>query len=106
MAARDDDAGRRSWDEASMTIAVDQLAGRLFPAVPVPFRRDGAVHSAALDRYIAWMAGQSIGGVAVWAHTGRGLRLDEPLADRVLGAWRRALPADRCVIAAAGPRPD
>jgi 4-hydroxy-tetrahydrodipicolinate synthase len=89
-----------------MTISVSQLAGRLIPAVPVPFGRDGAMHVPALERYAAWMAGQPIGGVAVWAHTGRGLRLSDPVADRVLVAWRRALSTDGLLIAAAGARPD
>jgi 4-hydroxy-tetrahydrodipicolinate synthase len=85
-----------------MAISVSQLAGRLIPAVPVPFGTDGAVHATGLERYAAWMAGRPIGGVAVWAHTGRGLRLSGPVADRVLLAWRRHLPADRFLIAAAG----
>jgi 4-hydroxy-tetrahydrodipicolinate synthase len=91
--------------EVRMTISVEQLRGGLIPAVPVPFGRGGEVHETGLESYVAWMAGQPIAGVAVWAHTGRGLRLSDPVGDRVLGAWRRALPPGCCLIAAAGARP-
>src|SRR5262245_18385612 len=85
--------GQGSGGEASMTISVGQLTGRLIAAVPVPFGPAGSVHSAGLERYSAWMHCQPIGGVAVWAHTGRGLRLSDAVADRVLVTWRKALPA-------------
>jgi 4-hydroxy-tetrahydrodipicolinate synthase len=88
-----------------MSITMSPLAGRLFPAVPVPFRRDGAIHEAALKRYANWMAGQAIGGVAIWAHTGRGLRLTDAELERVITIWRSELPAETIVIAAAGPPP-
>jgi 4-hydroxy-tetrahydrodipicolinate synthase len=52
------------------------------------------------------MAGQPIAGVAVWAHTGRGLLLSDADAAAVLAAWRRALPAGATLVAAAGARPD
>src|SRR5262249_17770957 len=80
------------------------LAGRLFPAVPVPFGPSADVHASGLERYAEWMAGQSIGGVAVWAHTGRGLRLADDVGDRGLRTWRRLLPSDPILIAAAGVR--
>jgi 4-hydroxy-tetrahydrodipicolinate synthase len=88
-----------------MSITVRDLAGRLFPAVPVPFDAAGAIHDAALERYAAWMANQPIGGVAVWAHTGRGLRVTDIVRERVLKTWRRALPAESVIIAAAGASP-
>jgi 4-hydroxy-tetrahydrodipicolinate synthase len=89
-----------------MSITVGQLAGRLIPAVPVPFGPDGSVHASALERYAAWMASQAIGGVAVWAHTGRGLHLRAADADQVLATWRRALGGAGILIAAAGARPE
>lgn len=86
-------------------INADTLRGKLIPAVPVPFDRDGRVQHAAQRQYVAHMARQPIGGVAVWAHTGRGLRLsDEQRAD-VLGAWRSGLGGGRFVIASAGGMP-
>jgi 4-hydroxy-tetrahydrodipicolinate synthase len=47
------------------------------------------------------MSTQSIAGVAVWAHTGRGLLIDKDTARKVLQDWRNALPG-RVVIAGAG----
>ena len=80
------------------------LAHGLVPAVPVPHRADGRYDPAAQDAYAAWMAQQDIAGVAVWAHTGRGLHLSEETAAAVLSSWRRALPG-KVVIAGAGARP-
>jgi 4-hydroxy-tetrahydrodipicolinate synthase len=79
-----------------------QLRGSLIPAVPVPFTTAGVIHTLAHERYVAWMVSQSIGGVAAWAHTGRGLRLSDDERAFVLAAWRKALPAPRFLIAAAG----
>ncbi|MGP0069535.1 MAG: dihydrodipicolinate synthase family protein [Isosphaeraceae bacterium] len=89
-----------------MRISVEQLSGRLIPAVPVPFARTGDIHIPSLEGYADWMASQAVGGVAVWAHTGRGLCLSESVGDKVLAAWRRALPDGRFLIAAAGARPE
>lgn len=88
-----------------MAVTVSRIDGRLIPAVPVPFDGEGRLHESALGRYVAWMIGQPIGGVAVWAHTGRGLHLSEDDGSRVLSAWRRALSGDRVLVAAAGSRP-
>jgi 4-hydroxy-tetrahydrodipicolinate synthase len=49
------------------------------------------------------MAKQPIAGVAVWAHTGRGLLLNADTARRVIHDWRQALP-DRPLIAGVGSR--
>jgi 4-hydroxy-tetrahydrodipicolinate synthase len=51
---------------------------------------------------VAHLAGQPLGGVAVWAHTGRGLWLTVEQRAEVLTAWRRGLSGGRYVIAAAG----
>jgi 4-hydroxy-tetrahydrodipicolinate synthase len=85
-----------------MSITVSDLVGRLFPAVPVPFGPSGDVHETGLERYAAWMATQPIGGVAVWAHTGRGLLITDGVRERVMNTWRRVLPAKSLLIAAAG----
>jgi 4-hydroxy-tetrahydrodipicolinate synthase len=82
-----------------------QLAHGLVPAVPVPHRADGSFDAAAQEAYAAWMSRQDIAGVAVWAHTGRGLHLSEETAAAVLSSWRRALPEGRVLIAGAGARP-
>jgi 4-hydroxy-tetrahydrodipicolinate synthase len=44
------------------------------------------------------MANQPVAGVAVWAHTGRGLHLTPEQRDRVLSVWRAALPG-RIIVA-------
>jgi 4-hydroxy-tetrahydrodipicolinate synthase len=88
-----------------MAITRSQLLHQLIPAVPVPFGPSGEIHEPALERYIQWMAAQPVGGVAVWAHTGRGLYLTDQQRALVLSAWRRASPSGRVVIAAAGASP-
>jgi 4-hydroxy-tetrahydrodipicolinate synthase len=85
-----------------MAITANDLMRRLIPAVPVPFGQKGELHRAALESYAAWMASQPIGGVAVWAHTGRGLRITDAVREQVLSTWRRFLPAGRLLLAAAG----
>ncbi len=85
-----------------MTITVGDLAGRLIAAVPTPFSRSGDLHEGALEGYCRWMAKQAVGGVAVWAHTGRGLRLLSGDRDRVLRCWRKHLPQGSLLLAAAG----
>ena len=81
------------------------LHGALIPAVPVPFRADGRIDTAAQGRYAEWMARQPVDGVAVWAHTGRGLRLDPDQRAVVLRAGSEALGPSRFVVAAAGAAP-
>jgi 4-hydroxy-tetrahydrodipicolinate synthase len=83
----------------------DDLRGKLFPAVPVPLSSAGRVHAEAQARYVAHLAAQPIGGVAVWAHTGRGLRLSADQRAEVLASWRGGLGAGRVVIASAGGAP-
>jgi len=78
-----------------------RLDGGLVPAVPVTLDRKGRLDERAHRAYAAWMATQPVAGVAVWAHTGRGLLLDAVAAERVLRDWREALP-DRPVVAGAG----
>ncbi len=90
-----------TYTTASLAKALEH---RLVPAVPVPHRADGRFDRRAQDAYAAWMARQDIAGVAVWAHTGRGLHLSDETAAAVLTSWRRALPG-RVVIAGAGARP-
>jgi 4-hydroxy-tetrahydrodipicolinate synthase len=77
----------------------ERLEWGLVPAVPVPFR--GAELDAGAQRgYAAWMAGQPVAGVAVWAHTGRGPHLSAEQRRLVLETWREALP-DRVIVAGA-----
>ncbi len=77
----------------------------LLPAAPVPCRDDGALDRDALGALAAHLSGAPIAGVAVWTQTGRGLHLTPQVAERVLAAWRAALPAPRVVVAGVGARP-
>ena len=79
------------------------LAAGLIPAVPVTFDREARFHERAHDAYVSLMSSQPIAGVAVWAHTGRGLLLHEEIRTRVLRRWREAIP-DKALIAGVGAR--
>lgn len=90
--------GRYGLDELNTT-----LAGGLIPAAPVMFDREHRFHERAHEAYVSFMSSQPIAGVAVWAHTGRGLLLDDETAQRVMRQWRQAL-AGRPLIAGVGAR--
>ena len=90
-------AGRYSLAELSAT-----LAGGLIPAVPVMFDREHRFHERAHEAYVSFISSQPIAGVAVWAHTGRGLSLDQDTAQRVMRQWRQAI--DKPLIAGVGAR--
>src|ERR1035437_6969390 len=77
------------------------LRHRLIPALPVPFTEERVIHHDSHVRMAEYMSAMPIAGVAVWAHTGRGLYLTEQEREDVLTHWREALP-DRVVIAGAG----
>lgn len=80
----------------------ERLTGGLIPAVPVMFDREHRFHESAHKAYVDYMRTQPISGVAVWAHTGRGLHLSREIAQRVIQDWRDALP-DKPLIAGVGP---
>ncbi|HJP91418.1 MAG TPA: dihydrodipicolinate synthase family protein [Pyrinomonadaceae bacterium] len=77
------------------------LTGGLIPAAPVMFDRDGHFHERAHEAYVEYMRTQAVAGVAVWAHTGRGLHLDAHTAKQVIDDWRTALP-NKPLIAGVG----
>src|SRR6185369_4723554 len=79
----------------------EKLAGGLIPAVPVMFDRAHQFQERAHASYVDYMHTQPIAGVAVWAHTGRGLHLTKDVARKVIEDWRRALP-DKPLIAGVG----
>ena len=60
-----------------MTVSVEAARGAADPGGARALRRGGQIHEPGLEGYADWMASQPIGGVAVWAHTGRGLRLSD-----------------------------
>src|ERR1043165_9426694 len=79
------------------------LAGGLFPGTPVMFDPEHRFHERAHEAYVSYLTSQPIAGVAFWAHTGRGLLLDEETAQRVMRQWRDAIP-DKPLIAGVGAR--
>jgi 4-hydroxy-tetrahydrodipicolinate synthase len=84
-----EECGRRFWHG-------------LIPAVPVPMTADGKIDSAAQEKYIAYMRQQPIAGVALWAHTGRGLHLSRDQRLQVLQAWAQGLDPDKLIVAGVG----
>jgi len=67
---------------------VDRLRGTLLPAVVTPMDSDGVVAYDALSAYAVSLTKHAVGGVAVWAHTGRGLYLSPGDRAKVLETWR------------------
>src|SRR6185369_3749861 len=80
-----------------------RLTGGLIPATPVMFDREGRFHERAHEAYVSFMSSQPVAGIAVWAHTGRGLLLDDETSRRVLQQWRQGI-ADKPLIVGAGSR--
>jgi 4-hydroxy-tetrahydrodipicolinate synthase len=82
---------------------IDRIINGLIAATPVPFDEDGKLHEAGHQSYLRYIASQPVAGVAVWAHTGRGLKLDIKTAERLLSDWREALP-EKVIVAGVGAR--
>ena len=80
-----------------------RLTGGLVPATPVPFDREHRFHERAHEAYVSFMSSQPVAGIAVWAHTGRGLLLDDETSRRVLQQWRQGV-SDKPLIVGAGAR--
>jgi 4-hydroxy-tetrahydrodipicolinate synthase len=83
-----------------------RLEGAIIPAVPVPFKEDGSVDWESQEKYIQHLKAQPIEGVAVWAHTGRGLFLDSKTRKKILALWRASLAKERLIVAGVGTRGD
>jgi 4-hydroxy-tetrahydrodipicolinate synthase len=79
---------------------VEHLRGTLLPAVVTPMNAEGVIAYDALAAYAGQIAAGPIGGVAVWAHTGRGLYLSFADRSKVLETWRQA--TDLPIVAGVG----
>jgi 4-hydroxy-tetrahydrodipicolinate synthase len=79
---------------------VERLRGTLLPAVVTPMDAEGVVAYDALSAYAVSLTRHAIGGVAVWAHTGRGLYLSPGDRAKVLETWRAA--TDVPIVAGVG----
>lgn len=88
-----------------MAIDLNHIRSRLhrsiIPALPIPFRNDRVIDGDSHQRMAEYMQDMPVAGVAVWAHTGRGLYLTDEERGAVLSHWREALP-NKLVIASAG----
>lgn len=65
-----------------------RLDGQSVPAVLTPMTADRQLAAAALERYASAITAEPVGGVAVWAHTGRGPYLTVSERRRVIATFR------------------
>jgi 4-hydroxy-tetrahydrodipicolinate synthase len=78
-----------------------KLKEGIVPAVPIPFNKTGNIDKEAQEKYIQYMKSQPVAGFAVWAHTGRGLQINEGQRTYIMNSWRQAFP-DKLIIAGVG----
>ncbi len=77
------------------------LAG-IYPIVPTPFDDQGALDLGSIRSLTERFSGLGVDGLAVLGVMGEAERLTEAERDRVVSAFREALPRDRALIAGAG----
>ncbi len=80
---------------------IEKIRYGIFPAVPIPFRKNGDIDYDAQDRYIEYMKNQPLSGISIWVHTGRGLLITEEQREKVMRTWREAMP-DKLILAGVG----
>jgi 4-hydroxy-tetrahydrodipicolinate synthase len=83
-------------------IVRNRIDHGLIPAVPVPFDATGHMAVNAQEKYARHMAKEPIAGVAVWAHTGRGLLMNAEQRRQVLYSWRNLLGPEKLIVAGVG----
>jgi 4-hydroxy-tetrahydrodipicolinate synthase len=89
---------------ARAAALVRKLDRAAVPAVLTPMTADRRVAVAALERYAGAITAEPVGGVAVWAHTGRGPYLAPAERRQVLATFRAA--ASVPLIAGVAPSAD
>src|SRR5665647_2494831 len=82
--------GRGAMVDAQTQALVNQLSAGVTAAVFTPARKDGCIDIDALADYSSRLASSGLAGLAVWAHTGRGLRLDRRCRKIVIDTIRQA----------------
>jgi len=82
--------GRGAMVDAQTQALVNQLSAGVTAAVFTPARKDGCIDIDALADYSSRLASSGLAGLAVWAHTGRGLRLDGRCRKIVIDTIRQA----------------
>lgn len=78
-----------------------KLIEGIIPAVPIPFDENGHIDKDAQEKYVQYMKSQPVAGFAVWAHTGRGLQINDEQRTYIMNSWRNAFP-DKLIIAGVG----
>lgn len=79
-----------------------KLVKGLIAAVPVPRYSTGQLHRQAHIAYSAYLTSQQIAGIAVWAHTGRGLKLTREERKEIITLWKNAMKPGQSLIAGVG----
>ncbi|NLL70709.1 MAG: dihydrodipicolinate synthase family protein [Epulopiscium sp.] len=79
----------------------ERLNQGLFPAVPIPFTKEGKIHMEAQRSYMEYMKKQPVDGLSLWVHTGRGLYITEEQRKEIFTLWREAMP-DKVMIVGVG----
>lgn len=74
----------------------------VFPPMPTPFTRDGAVDEDAIASNVRRWMEAGLGGVVALGTNGEAALLDERESDRVVAAARDSVPRDRVLIAGVG----
>lgn len=77
------------------------LAG-IYPIVPTPFDEQGAVDVDSIGTMTEFMVGLGVHGVAILGVMGEADRLTDQERDRVIQAFRAALPHGRALVVGAG----
>jgi 4-hydroxy-tetrahydrodipicolinate synthase len=86
-----------------MFSLAERLQHEVVPAVPVLYDSNGRMNAIATRRYARWMAQQPVGGVAVWAHTGRGLLLSDAERRQTLALWREQMDETPIICGVGAP---
>ena len=77
-------------------------ATTLWSAAPVPVQKNFQIDTDQLHKYAQWLFHQPTGGVAINAHTGRGLHWGDDQRGLILEVWNQHRPAGKSIIAAVG----
>ncbi len=77
------------------------LAG-IYPIVPTPFHETGALDVESIGTLTEFMVGCGVDGLAILGVMGEADRLTEQERERVVRAFRDALPRDHALVAGAG----
>ncbi len=85
----------------SIEAIKEKMNKGLFPAVPIPFKKNGEIDIKAQESYIEYMKTQENSGFAVWVHTGRGLLINEEQRTYIMKSWREAFP-EKLIMAGVG----